>query len=252
MSEIFKRIKIQRHLQIVKTKVSWFFDVDSNPSYGKIKMIKIIMSAFIGLLIFPLISCAPVAPKVPLAYEYPKSTDLNGKMVAVFMDVVDNRTNLVLDQHITPSVVSQFTLVALRETQGSGFFKEVRKLVQRTDPVAHEGVDLLIQLSLNNVSVEVPDHDEKNGSMIGGAIALGGLGWAMAGKNETIVIGHAQIGVKISDLRSDRVYHKQIDGQATKKAPIMWMDTSATKSTLAGMALKKVLNDYISFLGTIM
>ncbi len=209
------------------------------------------LNILIILLVFPLISCAPVAPKIPLTYEYPKSTKLNGKLIAMFMKVIDKRTDLELDQCISPGVVSEFALVALRETQASGLFKEIRESTLITDPIDYEDVDFLIQLSLYNVRVEVPDHDSKYGSMVGGAIFLGSLGGAMAGKNETIVISHAQIEVKISDLKSDRVYHKQLKGLSSKKVPIIWMDTNATKSKLAGMAIKKVLQDYIIYLGGI-
>ena len=100
------------------------------------------IKAIFILLVLPLISCTTVVPKVPLAYDYPKLTQSKGRLVTVFADVLDNRTDLQLDQNISPSVISEFTTVAFRETQGSGYFKEVRKLTEITDPATSTSWDL--------------------------------------------------------------------------------------------------------------
>ncbi len=214
------------------------------------RMSRIMRNALILSLLLPLISCVKV-PKVPLAYEYPKLTQSKGTLVAVFANILDKRTNLQLDESISPSVVSEFATVASRETLSTGHFQEVRELTETPDTTTLGDVDILIQLSLNNVSIEVPKHGSETGAMWVGTVILGPLGAAMASSGKTDVIGHAQIGVKISDLRSGQIHQKQFEGQALKKVPAMWMDTNATRSSVAGMAIKAVLQDYIAFLGTI-
>ena len=189
-------------------------------------------------------------PKVPLAYEFPKLNQSEGTLVVGFARVLDERADFSLDQSIAPNVLSAFATVASYETRSLNCFREVRELNEISDSALSD-VDILIQMSLVDVSITVPTRASVTAGVAAGTLLLGQLGTVLAGRGESIVIGHAHIGVTISDLKSGQIHQRQFEKQAARKVPSLYIATPATESSVAGKAIKAVLRDYVTFLGSI-
>lgn len=132
--------------------------------------------------------------------------------------------------------------IVAREVESTGSFAHAASL---TNGMARANEDFLLNVKLNKLEWEIPNHAQMVGIVFTLSLFTGGIGGIIYGCTSTEILGHAQIDFKLSKPSTGNVLlERQYTGEVKETVTKLSCDTPGTGRVLAGKAVKQIMEQF--------
>jgi hypothetical protein len=199
------------------------------------------------LFIFLLIGCSSTTKFI---YTNPEiSTSKSAGFILVCKEINDKRDKKDIDEVYKDNPLIDIKKILADEVLSTGLFKTVGFIsddqARNISYLKRERIDFLVDVTLTRLEWEVSDYNQILGTTFIVSILTGGLGGLIYGATPTDVYGNAIFKIKMVDTNSGKPYfEKEYIGKAKESMAKLSSDTTETKATMIGKAVKLCMEEF--------